>query len=77
MDTSNMLNKHKLTNREISLYYRNYDFWLMPSDFLGAFSYWAIAQNQNGTFFVEKPLKAFHDYVKEEFGNIKDPKLFN
>jgi len=56
---------HKLTNRDISNNYRDYEFWLMPSDFLGALAYWIASQNPNNTFVVDKPLKAFSAFIND------------
>ena len=69
-------NIHKLTNRDISEQYRDYEFWLMPSNFLGAFSYWVASQNGNKTFVVDKPLEAFYNYIKSEFNDVEIPEMF-
>lgn len=53
----------RLTNLEILTNYRDRDYWLMRSDFLGAFAYWAVAQSPYDTPDIDLALKAFGEYV--------------
>jgi hypothetical protein len=53
----------KLTNSDISTYYRNEEFYFMRSDFLGAFAYWVVAQSPYDTPNIVKALEAFGKYV--------------
>ena len=53
----------RLTNLDISTHYRNLECYLMRSDFLGAFAYWAVAQSPYDAPDITKALKAFEKYV--------------
>lgn len=53
----------RLTNLDISTHHRNKSYWLMRSDFLGAFAYWAVAQSPYDTPDINKALCAFGEYV--------------
>ena len=59
----------KLTNRDISIHYANKEWYLMKSDFLGAFAYWVVAQSPYDAPNIEKPLKAFNKYITQK---VKD-----
>ncbi len=53
----------RLTNLDISTNYRDNKFWLMRSDFLGAFAYWAVAQSPYDSPDITPALQAFSAYV--------------
>ena len=59
---------HRLTNRDIrSKYkYNNSEFWLMQSDFMGAFAYWVTVQSPYDVppwpEYIEA-VEAFHAYI--------------
>jgi hypothetical protein len=65
-----------LTNKDISDKYQNSEFYLLPPDFRGAFSYWVTYQNNNGTYTVDKPLEAFDKYILTFFNNTNIPEKF-
>lgn len=67
----------KLTNRDIAVFYKNVNAWLLPSDFKAAFAYWVVAQNPNDTYVVDRPLKAFSEYIEKLFINPKVPQAFS
>jgi hypothetical protein len=54
----------KLTNNDIATHYRDKEFWLMRSDFLGAFAYWVVAQSPYDAPDITKPLVAFLGYIE-------------
>ena len=71
------MNRHELTNRDISEKYRAIEMWLLPSDFLGAFAYWVTAQNPNKAVLEVKPsLVAFKDHILSAFKNNLLPEKF-
>ena len=53
----------RLTNLDISTNYRDNKFWLMRSDFLGAFAYWAVVQSPYDSPEITPALQAFSAYV--------------
>ena len=53
----------KLTNLDISTHYRDKEYWLMKSDFMGAFSYWVVVQSPYDTPDISSPLSAFSGYL--------------
>ena len=59
----------RLTNLDISTYYRDREYWFMRSDFLGAFAYWVVAQSPYDTPDITKALNAFGGYIANR---IKD-----
>jgi hypothetical protein len=64
-----------LTNRDISENYRDYKFYLMLSDFRGAFAYWLISQESEIDLDIKKPLDAFTKYLKQKYfksGTVKE-----
>lgn len=63
------MNKHKLTNKDISEQYRTGEYWFMRSDFLGAFAYWAVAQSPYDVPDISLALSAFGNYVSKK---VKD-----
>ena len=69
MNNSIELNKspHKLTNLDISEQYRDRKYWLMRSDFMGAFAYWAVTQSPYDTPNITPALKAFSNYINSRF----------
>ena len=62
----------KLTNLDIKTHYRDREYWLMRSDFLGAFACWVVRQSPydvpNGIMFMDA-LNAFNDYVDGIFSD--------
>lgn len=59
----------RLTNLDIATHYQDREYYFMRSDFLGAFSYWAVAQSPYDTPDITDALKAFGTYVAKK---IKD-----
>lgn len=55
--------KDRLTNLDISTNYKDKEFWLMRSDFLGAFAYWVVRQSPYETPEIGAALSAFAKYV--------------
>jgi hypothetical protein len=81
----------RLTNRDISTYHENVDFYLSKKDFTCAFTYWIINQSPYDTPDISKALKAFDNYMNiffkdasigirkfsyQEINTIIDPKIF-
>lgn len=68
---------NRLTNLDISKHHRDKDYWLMVTDFTGAFGYWVICQGPKSHVFDLYPsLLAFDSYVKSLFKNTQLPQLF-
>ena len=67
----------KLTNRDIAIQYKDYEFWFMLSDFRAAFAYWVTYQNPNGTFIADKATEAFEKHVRTFFSNPTIPERFS
>jgi len=59
----------ELTNHDISTHYRDREYYFMRSDFLGAFSYWVVAQSPYDVPELTPALKAFEKMVSNK---IKD-----
>ena len=68
--------KHKLCNRDISEQYKDFEFYLFPSDFISALSYYVVSQNQNKKLIIESPVKAYYEYIKKEWHNEIIPERF-
>lgn len=67
----------KLTNNDISVHYRDQEFWLFPNSFLSAFAYWVNSQNPNVHFIdLMPPLKAYNIHVCKFFENVNIPEKF-
>jgi len=66
----------RLTNLDISTHYRDREYWFMRSDFLGAFSYWVVAQSPYDTPDISKALGAFSEYVAKSI-DTGIPKSFS
>lgn len=65
----------KLTNLDISIHYRDKEYWLTRSYFMGAFAYWVVVQSPYDTPDIKDALEAFSLYVGKRIG--KDmPKKF-
>ncbi len=74
MKTFNKLNvKNEFYNLSISKNYSKDKFMLMPSDFYGAFAYWATIQGMDGRHLLDKALKAFRNMIDAHFTNPKIP----
>ena len=70
-------NFEQLTNRYISINYSDIELYVLPSDFLGAFAYWVVAQNPNDNLIDINPsLLAFKEYVFSQFVNPSIPEKF-
>ena len=65
----------KLTNRDISIHYRDRDYYFMKSDFMGAFSYWVVVQSPYSLPDISSPLSAFYGYLAFIFAD-ELPKKF-
>jgi len=65
----------KLTNLDISTHYNEREYWLMRSDFIGAFAYWIVSQSPYDAPKIDNALSSFSEYI---CGIIEDdtPKLF-
>lgn len=72
----NLINQLRLTNRDISERFRDYKFILMPSDFIGAFAYYAACQNHNPLVEVDRALNAFKGLVLSKFDKEGIPQWF-
>ena len=57
----------KLTNLDISTHYRDREYWLMKSDFMGAFAYWVVVQSPYPCPDISSPLSAFYGYLAFRF----------
>lgn len=67
----------KLTNSDIRTHYRNIEVYLLPSDFLAAFAYWAVAQNPNRKFINIVPsLRALEKHIRVHFKDFRVPEKF-
>ena len=53
----------KLTNLDISTFYRNKEYWFVRNDFLGAFAYWVVYQSPYDAPDITEALTAFEEYV--------------
>jgi len=56
----------RLTNLDINTHYRDKKFYLMQSDFMGAFAYWVTVQSPYATLDITQSLRAFHKYVESK-----------
>ena len=71
-------NKLSLTNRDIAKNYNEIEFCALPSEFLGAFAYWVVAQNPNDELInLAPPLRAFNVHVLSFFDNPEMPIKLN
>lgn len=67
----------RLTNRDISEYYRDIEVYLFPSDFMSAFGYWVIKQNPNKELIDLKPsLMALQRFLSHMFIKKGIPEKF-
>jgi len=66
-----------LTNRDISNDYRNYKFYLLPSDFISSFSYWVYYQGSKMEMDFSKSIKAYSNHVELFFKNKEVPEEFD
>lgn len=57
----------KLTNLDISVHYRNKEYWFVKSDFLAAFTYWVIKQSPYDVPDITKAINAFDNYISTKF----------
>lgn len=64
--------KFSLTNREISENYQNEKFYLMLSDFTGAMAYWLAVNQHRAKIDIDKPLKAFSEYLQRKYFKTYD-----
>lgn len=71
------MEKNKLTNRDISENYRDYEVWLFPHDLTAAFAYCVVSQNEADTITLDKPLEAFRKYIEPLFPEPKLPTKFS
>jgi len=76
METKEIASKHKLCNREISETYKDFDFYLFPSDFISALAYWVVSQNHNKELIIELPVNAYYEFIKKEWTNEIIPERF-
>lgn len=53
----------RLTNLDISTHYRDKDFYLMKSDFLGALARWLVTQSPYNSPDITKALEAFNKHI--------------
>jgi len=53
----------RLTNLDISTHYRDREYWLMKSDFMGAFAYWVIVQSPYEVPDIHKATQEFSEYL--------------
>lgn len=77
METKEIISKHKLCNREISETYRDFEFYLFPSDFISALAYYVVSQNNNKELIIEAPVNAYYEFIKKEWPNEKIPERFS
>jgi len=70
------LTKLGLSNREISENYRDFEFWLMKSDFMGALAYWLVTQSPYDAPDITASLIAFGGYLDGKF-DLSTPQKFN
>ncbi len=66
-----------LTNRKIADNYKNYKFWIMPSEFIGAFAYWVYYQGKGMEMSFEASILAFKDHIYSAFENPNLPQEFS
>lgn len=67
----------KLTNLDISTYYRDIEVWLFPSDILAALAYWITAQNNNDEIIeIKQILESFKKRILPLWDNLKIPEKF-
>lgn len=60
----------RLCNNDISTHYRELEFYVLPSEFLGALAYWITVQNPNRAIInLTPPLRAFKEYIFTFFPN--------
>jgi len=68
----------KLHNRDIAEHYNKISFYLMLSDFKGAFAYWVAVQNPNEILDNNNALEAYIKYVELKYNRINDmPEKFD
>ena len=61
-----------LTNNEIRERFSNETFYLMLSDFTGAMGYWLAANQHRAEVDIDKPLKAFSEYLQQKYFKTHD-----
>lgn len=71
------MNTRDLTNRAIAENFKAHAFCLMPSDFIGAFAYWAAAQSTGRPIHVDRPIIAYRGYIMQFFTNPQVPQFFS
>lgn len=69
---SSQKSNHILHNNIISAEYRDFEFYLMLSDFKSALAYWVVRQNNNDKEIIVRPLKAFTFFLKMNYFKKKD-----
>lgn len=68
----------RLTNLDIKTHYRDIEIYCMPSSFVGAFAYWAHAQNEGVELLkIANAILDFNKYVLTFFENPKIPVKFS
>jgi len=73
-----MKTKFSLYNRDISDNYRDEKFYLMLGDFTGAMAYWLASNQHKANIDIDKPLKAFSQYLQQKYFKTHDTvKEFN
>lgn len=62
----------KLTNKDISDQYRDYEIYLMLSDLKAAMAYWVTALNHNSTYISDKAVEAWTNYLQQKYFRNED-----
>jgi len=69
--------KYHLYNKDIGENFKDEIFHLMLSDFNGAMAYWLASNSHRAKINIDKPLKAFSDYLQQKyFRSYNDVKGF-
>lgn len=71
------MEKFSLHNREIADNYKNHKFWIMPSEFIGAFAYWVYYQGKGMEMSFDSSILAFSDHINSVFENPNLPQEFS
>jgi hypothetical protein len=66
----------RLTNLDISTHYRDKEYWLMRSDFNGAFACWVVKQSPYDTPDITSALNAWDAYVQTKIPDSQMPVKF-
>jgi hypothetical protein len=61
------MNKHRLTNRDISEQYNKAEFYLMKKGILGMFASWLVQQSSYDTPDITEAVKAYNDFLSIKF----------